>query len=298
MLSSLKKTDDYLHVPEDKQDWRESYYFNFVDAETKTSGFTTLGILPNQKKGEFVLALFHEDKQMVYYKEQTLQNAQSSSLLSDGTLTYKLVEPMRGWEINLANEKFNVRIRWEARFPPFDFGKGSGTSWNGHFEQSGVVEGEATLTDGRKIKIRGLGQRDKSWGARDWHIENWFALHAQFEKYAIGLRKDTVNGASYLSGGLSSASKQASVSQIELQINYNKQDTKNPVGASTIIHYADGKVETLISKLISPKSFVNFSRSFPNGTTELFEGMAMHESAETGEEGTGLIEFLFTHPKP
>lgn len=296
-MNLLNKIDDNLHLPEDKLNWRESYYFNFVDAQTRTSGFTTLGLLPRLNKGEFVLALFHEDKQMVYYKEQTLQKPQASNLLSDGTLTYKLVEPMQHWEIDLADEKFNVHIQWKARFPPFDFGEGSGTSWRGHFEQSGVVEGEATLADGRKITICGLGQRDKSWGARDWHIENWFALHAQFEKYVVGLRKDATKGASYISGGYSSATKQSVASQIDLQINYSQEDSKTPIGASTIIHYADGKVETVISKLVSPKSFVRFSRSFPNGTTELFEGMASHESVETGEKGTGLIEFLFTQPR-
>ncbi|MGA2386865.1 MAG: hypothetical protein ABSG33_10065 [Candidatus Bathyarchaeia archaeon] len=297
-MSSIKKTDDYLHVAEDSLDWRESYYFNFVDAQTKTSGFSTIGILPNQKKGEFILALFHEDKLNIHYKEQTLTDEQSSSLLSDGALTYKLVEPLRKWDITVADQNLNVHLKWEARFPPFDFGKGSGTSWKGHFEQSGIVEGEAALSDGTKIRIHGFSQRDKSWGPRDWFIENWFALHAQFETYAVGLRKDTVNGASYVSGGLSSASKQAAASQIDLQIKYDDEDGKNPVGASTTIHYEDGRVDTFISKLISPKSFFKFSRSFPKGTTELFEGMAVHESVATGEKGTGLIEFLFTHPKP
>lgn len=298
MSNSIKETDDYFHTAEKELDWRESYYFNFADPENKTAGFTTIGILPNQKKGEFILALFHEDKQMVYYKEQTLINDPSLGLLSDRTLTYKLVEPMKKWEINLASENLNVHFQWKARFPPFDFGKGSGTSWKAHFEQSGTVEGEATLPDGRKIRIRGYGQRDKSWGTRDWHIENWFAFHAQFQTYAIGLRKDTVNGSPHISGGLSSAKKQTAASQIDLQINYEKDDTKTPTGASTTIHYADGKVDTLVSKLISPKSFVKFSRSFPKGTTELFEGMAIHECTTTGEKGTGLIEFLFTHPKP
>ena len=59
-MSSIKKIDDYFHVAEGRQDWRESYYFNFVDEETNTSGFTTIGILPNLKKGEFVFALFQK----------------------------------------------------------------------------------------------------------------------------------------------------------------------------------------------------------------------------------------------
>jgi len=295
-MSSIKKTDDFLHSPEDKADWRESYYFNFVDAESRTSGFTTIGILPKLKRGEFIMALFYDDKQAVYYKEQALLNEQSSSCISDGTLTYRLVELMRKWEISAANENLNTHFTWKARFPPFDFGEGSRTSWKGHFEQSGVVEGEAAFADGRKIRFSGFSQRDKSWGVRDWHIEEWFALHAQFQAYAVGLRKDTVSGSSYVSGGLSSARKHVAASQVDVQI--CGEDRKTPTGASTTIRYADGKSETIVSKLISPKSFVNFSRSFPKGTTELFEGMAQHESTATGEKGTGLIEFLFTHSKP
>jgi hypothetical protein len=33
--------------------------------------------------------------------------------------------------------------------------------------------------------VKGLGQRDKSWGHRDWHIESWHALHTQFDSLSI-----------------------------------------------------------------------------------------------------------------
>lgn len=297
-MPSINKTDDYPHSPEEKADWRESYYFNFVDAESKASGFTTIGLLPNLKRGEFIMALFYDDKQAIYYKEHALTTEQSPSLISDASLNYTLVEPMRKWEINAAYNGFKVHINWKARFPPFDFGQGSGTSWKGHFEQSGTVTSQAITPDGRKISINGYSQRDKSWGARDWHIEKWFALHAQFQTRAVGLRKDTVNGNSYVSGGLSTARKQATTSQIDLQIISSNDEPKTPNGASTTIRYADGNSETIISKLISPKSFVKFSRPFSNGATELFEGMALHECTETREKGTGLIEFLSTNPKP
>ncbi len=49
--------------------------------------------------------------------------------------------------------ELDLRIQWKARFPPFYFGKGSETSWTGHFEQSGNINGEAKLPDGRKITI-------------------------------------------------------------------------------------------------------------------------------------------------
>lgn len=298
MSNSLTPKDDYPHLPDEKLEWRESYYFNFVSRDNKTSGFTTIGILPNQEKAEFILALFCDDKQTLYFKEQkTPEQNQYRDFLSDNTLAYKLVEPMKRWKIDFANENLDLHIQWKARFPAFDFGKGSGTSWIGHYEQSGFVKGEAKLSNGREILIDGYSQRDKSWGARDWHIEKWFALHAQFKTYAIGLRKDTVNGISHISGGLSSAKKRTAASQVDLEITHEKGDNKNPTGAFTTINYADGKVTTLHSRLVSPKSFVKFSRDFPNGSTELFEGMAIHEFAKTGEKGTGLIEFLFTQPK-
>jgi hypothetical protein len=299
MSSSIGEADDYFHIPENELDWRESYYFNFVNHDNKTSGFTTIGILPNQKKAEYLLSLFHRNKQTFYFKEQeiTIDNG-FKNCLSDKTLTYTLIEPLKRWEIGLSNQDLELSVRWETRFPPFDFGRGSGTSWIGHFEQSGIVRGEAKLRDGRKIRIDGYGQRDKSWGERNWHIENWFALHAQFQTYAIGLRKDTVNGIPHVSGGRSSTKKQTIASQVDLEIIYGENENKNPIGALTKIHYAGGKAVTIRSKLISSKSFVKFSRSFPKGTTELFEGMAIHECVTTGEKGTGLIEFLFTHPKP
>jgi len=292
------KTDDFRHIPEEELDWRESYYFNFVSRDNKTSGFTTIGILPNQEKAEFVLALIHEDKQKLYYKEQKATiNDQSSSLISDKILTYKLSEPLHKWEIDFVDADLELNIEWNARFPPFDFGKGSGTSWTGHFEQSGIVKGAAKLSDGRIINIDGYGQRDKSWGPRDWHIENWFAFHAQFETYAVGLRRDTVNGLVHVSGGITSALNQSTASQVDLEITYEKGDCPNPTGALTNIRFVDGNILTLKSRLISPESFVRFSRSFPKGSTELFEGMAIHESAANGEIGTGLIEFLTTHAK-
>ena len=298
MPNAIKPADEYTHASGREKDWRESYYFNFVNHDNKTSGFTTIGVLPNQQKAEFVFALFHEDKQALYYKEHQLaSNAQRPDTFSDKTLTYRLVQPLKKWEISLVNEELSLQIQWKSRFPPFDFGKGSGTSWKGHFEQSGNVRGEVQFPGGRRIQIDGYGQRDKSWGQRNWHIQNWFALHAQFQKYSIGLRRDTVNNAQRVSGGLSAGRKQYAVSKIDMEMTCEKGNNENPTGAVTTILFDDGKTATFQSRLISPRSFVKFSRTFPEGSTELFEGMAIHECRETGEKGTGLIEFLFTHSK-
>ena len=67
--ASLSEADELLHKPTDEEKWRESYYFNWVDLENSMSGFSTIGILPNEKRREFVFLLFLKDQNEIYYKE-------------------------------------------------------------------------------------------------------------------------------------------------------------------------------------------------------------------------------------
>jgi hypothetical protein len=87
------------------------------------------------------------------------------------------------------------------------------------------------------------------------------------------------------------------ISKVDLETGFTDAEDRMPIRATTRVHGADGSSYTLHSSLISPASFVRFSRPFPGGTTELFEEMAIHEYEELKKRGTGLIEWLFTHPK-
>lgn len=292
-MSCLTQEDERNHKPSDRKDWRESYYFNFVDIEHGISGFTTIGLLPQAPKREFIFALFHRDSRHFYYQEpSTPFSIDSSSSLDDGHLKFELVETMKKWRITISSGEMKADIMWNARFPPFNFGECSGTSWDGHFEQSGMVTGTLQMGD-MTLSLNGLGQRDKSWGSRNWHIDQWYALHAQFKEFSIGLRHDTVGGSSVVSGGVSSVSGGTPITVIDVQTEYGA-DPSQPIGATTRIGCKDGRKFVLNSKLISPLSFVKFNRRFPGGTTELLEAMALHRLEETGEIGTGLLEWLFT----
>lgn len=293
MLCSPSPNDEANHKPSSRKDWRESYYFNFVDINNEISGFTTIGLLPNTPKREFVFALFHGDKRYLYYKEhESAFSLEAFESLDDGNLRFELVEALKSWRIVLSFGELGAEIFWTGRFPPFNFGEGSGTSWEGHFEQSGVVTGTIHIGD-TVIIFKGYGQRDKSWGPRDWHIDRWYALHAQYENFSIGLRCDTVEGKTVVSGGISSTLGSTRILNINTQTEYGG-DPSVPLGATTMILCKDGRNYRIRSRLISPSSFVRFTRSFPGGITELFEAMAIHQWEETGETGTGLIEWLST----
>ena len=66
MTSKIKKTDyveadDFLHEPTNELKYREAYYWNWVDLKSNISGFSTIGILPNENRREFVFLLFWDD---------------------------------------------------------------------------------------------------------------------------------------------------------------------------------------------------------------------------------------------
>lgn len=293
--STLTEIDEYAHEADENPDWRESYYFNWVDIDSGMSGFSTIGLLPNRKKREFVFALFYEQEREVHFNEPSGSfSADLSKSLTDGILSYELVTPLKEWRIEYRGKNLSANIVWPRRFTAYDFGSGSGTSWHGHFEQSGAPHGTIEFSDGRVMRIQGLGERDKSWGARDWHIESWFALHAQFDNLSIGLRRDVVKGVAQSSGGISTVEGHIPIKNVELATETHKSGM--PIGAKVRIIGLDDTVYSLKSQLITSTSFVRFAREFSGGSTELYEGMATHKCKELGSTGTGLLEWLYTHP--
>jgi hypothetical protein len=53
-----KEADDFLHDPDTSLKWRESYYFDWADPKNNISGYSTIGIVPNENKREFVFFCF------------------------------------------------------------------------------------------------------------------------------------------------------------------------------------------------------------------------------------------------
>ena len=295
-MNLLKLTDDYAHEPSEDPTWQESYYFNWVDIEAGLSGFSTIRFLPNAQNTNFVFVLFHENKREVYNvesQEVIFDNFKNS--LSNGVLSYEVVEPFKEWRILHKGDSLNADLRWIARFPAYDFYGENSTPWKGHFEQSGVVIGTIRLSDGREIKIEGLSERDKSWGERDLYLEDWYAFHAQFDNFSVGIRIDTVKGEKQISGGISSKNGNVRLEKMKVNTKFIDDSIRMPIGSTTKVYGADSSCYTFKSNLISPMSFIRFEWRFPGGRTELFENMVVHECLELDARGTGLTEWLFTY---
>jgi len=297
LYSSLNEADELLHKPTQESKWRESYYFNWVDLQNEVSGFSTIGILPNENRREFVFLLFLKGRNEVYYKEPILFQYEDniSTMLTDKRLSYNLITPFKVWQIRYQSRKLKFNINFETRFPTYSFGIDSSASWHQHFEASGIVHGNLVLIDHRNIKINGYGQRDKSWGYRDWHqFDKWYAGHFQFKEWACSFRKDYFDKKIDLSGHTSTNDGNIPLSSLEIETINDNDQFNSPLSSTYYIEDVNAGLFTIKAERIKKDSFIRFVRNFKGGYTELFEQMVIMKNLETGEIGSGMMEHLNT----
>ncbi|MHA1234549.1 MAG: DUF7065 domain-containing protein [Promethearchaeota archaeon] len=293
----LDNRDELLHQPTNELKWRESYYFNWADVDNKIAGFSTIGIVPNENKREFVFLLFLEDRNEVYYKEPHLQdyNDDINVMLRENRLSYTLVKPFEEWIINYKSRKLSLELHFKTRFPTHNFGIDSSKSWHQHFESSGIVTGKLTKKNGEVVNLNGFGQRDKSWGFRDWYqFDKWYAGHFQFKNWSCAFRKDYTNEKIDLSGHISNKKGNTALSNLDIETLYDTDLFRSPLSTKYLFKDATGAKRVIEAKRFGKNSFIRFARNFSGGYTELFEQMAIVQDLNTGEIGVGMMEHLRT----
>jgi hypothetical protein len=264
--------------------------------ESNICGFSTIAILPNIPKREMVFVLFIDGNPELYLSEPPDPiPPRFEDSLSDSHLSYNLIQPFGDWEITFQNPRCKANLLWHPRFAPYDFGKGSGVTWERHFEQSGYMKGYAEFPDGQRYEFKAIGQRDKSWGVRNWHIDEWFHIMAQFDDLMIGVRRDVIRGEVWVSGCVITPTERRAVIDLEVETTFEEGAIRKPLSAEILVRDDQGNEFDLQTRLIAPMTFARYARQFPTGETELFEEMVIFESKDQKMKGVGLAEWVFTH---
>jgi len=183
--------DEKMHPVGDNPAWSESYYFNFVDPDSKIGMFTRMGFRPGNGWVDALHVIYLEGHRVAFtYGRRDIETDLSryDGDLSAGHLTLECVKPHELWqlryqgpaqdipdaEILLTRSKerpdgwftpatLDMTLDFECLTPPHFAARGE----HGHFEQSGRVSGTIALGEDR-WQVNGFGVRDKSWGPRDW----------------------------------------------------------------------------------------------------------------------------------
>jgi len=222
----LDARHDLGHPVEGDSAWSESYYFNGFDPGSDSGLFTRIGIRPNEGTMDVGLSVWLPGGGLAEYRCVIEQREMVDTVLDVGAVRYRMLDAMRSWRLTFdadapvrtcargSRSDHAVHLRLDLAFnsltPPIgtdgqatarpasaESADAAGTTGKGHFEQAGAWSGWLEV-DGRRQDWNGaLGNRDRSWGPRNWGgppMWRWFSINVDERLHFGGIRLGTGHG--------------------------------------------------------------------------------------------------------
>jgi hypothetical protein len=182
--------DEGLHAPGPESLWNESFYFDAVSADGDLGLYVRLGRVPNQRVAVYTASIVRPGKPTLMVVDYTAPlpagtdpNARIST--RSITATQACEQPLRRFRIGLTAtaesyddpagvlcgergepKAVSLDLVWETDGLPYAWR--AATRYEIPCRVTGTVE-----MDGEVITFDGRGQRDHSWGSRDWWANDW-----------------------------------------------------------------------------------------------------------------------------
>jgi hypothetical protein len=225
--------DEGRHPASGERLWGESWYFDFTAPDASLGGYVRLGLYPNLGTAWYWAYLVGEDLPLIAVRDHDVPLPRGSQLevRSEGLWSALTCETaLDHWSVGL--EAFAVALdspadsyrgergdrvglgfdlEWEAAARPFDYGRTT------RYEQSCLVHGEVLLGE-RRLAFEGTGQRDHSWGVRDWWSIPWcWTAGALSDDTAFHAVQAGWPGASFQTGYLSRAGDLTALDHVDIE---------------------------------------------------------------------------------
>lgn len=185
---AVDPSDEQRHPPGPEQLWNESYYLDFVADDGRIAGYARIGLYPNLGVTWWTTMLVGEGRPVVASVAYDLPVAGGTGLAiaADGVAVRGVVdEPLAAMSLRgtapgrvlarpedvyrgAAGEPTTIALdlSWATDGTPYHY------DLTTRYEVPCLVTGEIAIGDER-IRIDGQGQRDHSWGERDWWAFGW-----------------------------------------------------------------------------------------------------------------------------
>lgn len=176
--------DELAHTAGDEPLWNESWYFDFVDANQEVGGWVRLGLYPNENTS-WTNGLLCGPGIPTY----ALNDFDGTGAIE---LTLRPVEPLREYRVTMRGTgqayddpaallrgesgrtvDITMDLTWTTAGVPYQY------RITPRYEIPCTVSG-TVIAEGHEFTVTGVpGQRDHSWGVRDWWSMDWVwtALH-------------------------------------------------------------------------------------------------------------------------
>jgi len=185
--------DEQVHqVDPDDWTWNESWFFSWIDLDGGPAGFFRVGLLPNQRRA-MLWSFVHIDGRWLGIEESRLSLDDVDQ--ADGVaydrwglrFAWLPDPPLEGARFRFGGSLLErsgtgsgayvpVEVDLRCRATSQVVGTGTGDDDNRspfearRFEQTVDVEGTVTVA-GTEHTVRAGGQRDRSWGPREWRLQ-------------------------------------------------------------------------------------------------------------------------------
>jgi Ecdysteroid kinase-like family len=188
--------DEFAHAPTAEPLWSESWYADFVDAAQGLGGWFRIGLVANQQTAWVHALLCGPDMPTVVLDAQVPPSSNPWTLRTDAfELAHSAGTPLHAYRLDLRARgqaysdpsallrgepgtpiEMTMNLVWTTDGTPYKY------RLTTRYEIPCTVSGTVTFGDGTDTSYRVdavPGQRDHSWGVRDWWSMDWIwtALH-------------------------------------------------------------------------------------------------------------------------
>ena len=186
--------DEAAHPAGDEPLWSESWYFDFADPQQGIGGWVRLGLIPNQNTAWITALLCGPDIPTVAVVDFEAALPDDPALVHTDAidLTHAATTPLQSYRVGLRGQgqayddpaallrgdagrpvEMTMDLTWTTAGTPYQYRP------TPRYEIACTVSGTITAAD-QLFVVQGVpGQRDHSWGVRDWWSMDWVwsALH-------------------------------------------------------------------------------------------------------------------------
>jgi len=187
--AGLAAADELYHPPGEGPWWAESWYFDFATRDGSLGGYVRLGLYPNQRVAWYWACVVGEGRPLVSVVDHDVSppRAPSLEIRADGLWADHNVETpfdhmtlgCEAFALGLGDPAemygsprgdrvpFGLDLEWETDGAAYAYPPGTT-----RYEVPCRVHGEVLVGDER-IAVDAIGERDHSWGERDWWVLGW-----------------------------------------------------------------------------------------------------------------------------
>jgi hypothetical protein len=251
--------DERSHVPSGNPEWRESFFFGFVDEASGIGTYSSLGEKPSSGRSGYICTVWRDD---VIAETRIAAMERTETEHACGGLRYRLDEADGSWTIaydatmpvlgpvgeayagglrvdeSLPSVAVSMDLRFEPLTPAYAYGDDPAWArlFDGHVEQSGRFTGVVTI-GGSPYRVDALGSRDHSWGTRDWnHPRGWTFFTASFGRgpaFVSLWGADTAEG-SVIDGYVGHGGEPAKVAGLHVDLGGERPTLGVPFGMTVV----------------------------------------------------------------